>query len=129
MRLLLESYAVSHIDEEQREKYRERMEYLLQVIQTAPRPAYAELDAELHETIILMSGNDTLLNLYRLLYSQITTFRQVSLSAEATFADATKAHVAILDGLLNGNDERVLKIISNHLRISQDAVKEYYNQI
>ena len=50
-------------------------------------------------------------------------------SAEATFADATKAHVAILDGLLNGNDERVLKIISNHLRISQDAVKEYYNQI
>ena len=129
VRLLLESYAVSHIDEEQREKYRERMEYLRQVIQTAPRPAYAELDAELHETIILMSGNDTLLNLYRLLYSQITTFRQVSLSAEATFVDATKAHVAILDGLLNGNDERVLKIISNHLRISQDAVKEYYNQI
>ena len=126
VRLLLECYAVSRIDASCREQYRERMEELREVMQTASRSEYTALDAELHETIILLSGNETLLNLYRLLYSQIMTFREVSLVSEEIFKESTRAHIAILDGLLSGNDEKVLRIISKHLQVSQSVVEKHY---
>ena len=126
VRMLLECYAASHIDNSLREKYRSRMEYMRDNIRLATRAEYVQLDAELHELLIQLTGNETLLNLYRLLYSQITTFRNVSLNQESVFRESTRAHLAILDSLIAGDDERVLSVISKHLSISQSVVERYY---
>lgn len=128
VRILLESYAVSHIDNGLREEYRQRMESLRDSIRAATRDEYVRLDADLHELLIRLTGNETLLNLYRLLYSQIATFRTVSLMEEPVFRDSTGAHLAILDSLLEGNDGRVLRIVSKHLSISQSVVERYYEE-
>lgn len=126
VRILLESYAASHIDNDLRKQFRPRMESLHDRIRVATRDEYVQLDAQLHELLIELTGNETLLELYRLLYSQITTFRNVSLSDESVFRASTRAHLAILDSLLEENDERVLSIISKHLSISQSVVEHYY---
>lgn len=125
-RLILEKYAIGHIQPELRERYREKMERLRDRMMQEERADYNALDAELHETIVRLCGNEVLLNIYRQLYSQILTFREISLVDEAMFHLATLSHIAILDALLSGNDERAKRIITNHLGDSETQVRRFY---
>lgn len=126
VRLLLEKYAIAHIDPVLREKNAGEMRAMQQKLKTAARTDYMQLDAELHEGIVKLCGNDALLSIYRLLYSQILTFREISLVDEAMFRLATRSHLAILDAILDGNDERALRIITKHLTESEEQVQRYY---
>lgn len=128
VRLLLEQYAVENIVPELREQYMDEMSALLERIKLADRTENAELDTQVHELIIKLSGNDTLLTFYRLLYTQISAFREISLIDDGMFALSCRSHTELLKSVMEGKDERAKRIIIKHLNESQQEVQQYYKE-
>lgn len=126
MRLLLERYAIFHISPELREAHIDGLRALQLEIMNIDKARYADLDAKLHESVVALCGNDILLTHYRLLYSQILTFREISLVDEEMNALATRSHVALLKAVINGKDERAVEIITKHLTESEAQVQKYF---
>ncbi len=127
VRLLLEKYAIANIEPTLLEEYREDLLQLRETIRVADRSDYIALDAELHETIVKLCGNEALMSLYRLLYSQILAFREISLVDESMFQLATRSHVAILTAILSGQTERAERLITKHLTESAEQVQMFFS--
>lgn len=126
-RLLLEKYAASHLKTELLAANREKILKLRQRICESGREDYNALDAELHELLVQLCGNDTILKMYRQLYVQISCFREISLLKEDMLSLSTKAHVAILDAILNENFSRVERLVTLHLTESEENVRQYFS--
>jgi len=126
IRLLFEQYAIKNIKPELREQYMEKMRDMKEKISSAKRSEYNVMDEQLHEMVIKLCGNDTLLYFYRLLYSQILLFRGISLVDDDMFQLATRSHIKLLEKLMEGNDSKALNILSKHLSESEELVQKHY---
>ena len=127
VRLLLETYAIEHIDPAMRETLLLESEALIRKIQTADRQENDELDVQVHELAIRMSGNQMLLYLYRLLYSRIGTFRTISVQEDDMFRLAQRSHLALLRALQKNDTNRAVHVVTKHLEESEEKVQLYYN--
>lgn len=126
VRLMMEKYAISHIDQKLLKENWDKLLCLQKKLQEAERGDYADLDRELHETVIYLCGNKALMELYRMQYSRNMAFREVSLVDKAMFALATRSHTALLDSIMSGNTERALRIITKHLTESEEQIQRFY---
>ncbi len=126
VRLLLETYAIAHPDPALREALSPEIDGLVQEIWTAEREESDALDVRVHEMSIRMSGNDALMNLYRLLYSQISTFRTISVLEDSMLNMAKRSHEALLRSIQENNISRAIRVITKHLKESEEQVLRYY---
>jgi len=127
MRILLETYALEHISPDKLEMLRET---LLQLVERCRAvAAHEEREKEdmlVHETIVKLCGNDTLLNSYRGLRAKISLFRDVSVSDTLVEEGYNRAHLSLLLAILKGDTEEALRVIREHLRESEERALANY---
>lgn len=127
-RLLLEQYAIANIKKELVEEKRDELLDLRAELHNPPREGYTSLDGRIHDTITSLCGNASLLNIYRLLYTQISTFRMIVLIDQDHFEKVNDCHVKLIDAILNMDIELAKQLIADHLDDSEQAVKHYYEE-
>lgn len=128
IRLLLESYSISHIDPELRQHFLPELERLLEILKTGKAEAKEDIDRQVHELPVKMTGNEVLLNQYSTLFSMIRAFRSISLASDEMIDMARISHVALLEAILNDNIPRALRVIKKHLEASESQVLAYYKK-
>lgn len=128
VRRLLEEYAVTHVSEEMRQLYMDEMRQLCKKLKTAQREDYLDMDAATHTLVIRLCNNGALQNIYQTIFSQISTFREISLIDNEAFYNSTRAHMIILEDLMAGDDLRALKVIHRHLEDAEKRVQVYYGK-
>ena len=128
VRCLLEEYAVTHVNEETRQQCMEEIRQLHEKLRTAERKDYLDMDAATHTMVIRLCNNGALQNIYQTIFSQISTFREISLIDNEAFRNSTRAHMAILEDLMARDDLRALKVIHRHLEDAENRVQAYYQK-
>lgn len=126
IRMLLESYAISNINPEALEQERAGIEQLIARCRSVDRKDTAELDVLVHETAVRLCQNSALIDIYRMLYTKIGLFRDISISDPKMVALSNKSHAVLLQSILDGNTPKALHIIKKHLQESEDKVISYY---
>lgn len=126
VRILLESYAISNINRNALEAERENIVQLINRCHSASRHDAAQLDVAVHETAIRLCQNTALMDLYRMLYTKIGLFRDISISDDNMVALSNKSHAVMLQCLLDSNTSKALHIINKHLKESEEKVISYY---
>lgn len=128
VRRLLEEYAVTHVDEEMRRQCMEEMRQLHEKLKTAERKDYLDMDAAIHTLVIRLCNNGALQSIYQTIFSQISTFREISLIDDEVFQNSTRAHMIILEDLMARDDLLALKVIHRHLQDAEKRVRTYYER-
>jgi len=128
MRILLETHAISNIKPEKLIESRQSIEQLIERCESVTHENSAEVDIQVHETSILLSDNETLLDFYRMLYTKIGLFREISISDDAALQLSNRSHRSLLHNILDGNTEKALRIVTQHLSESEEKVLAYYKQ-
>lgn len=126
VRLLLESYAISHIDPKLRDEYMPELRALIENLSASGEEPDDTLDMHIHEMSVLMTGNKMLYQQFSLLYSMTGAFRSISLNSERMLDLARRSHLALLQAIAAGDSQRALKVIKKHLVDSEKQVQLYY---
>lgn len=126
IRLLLERYAISHIDPELRDEYMPELMRLIQRLESPDDRSDDALDLHVHEMTVLMTGNKMLYQQFSLLYSMTGAFRSISLNSERMQDLARRSHLALLKAVASGDTKRALQIIQKHMTDSEKQVQLYY---
>lgn len=83
---------------------------------------YVRLDSELHDSIILYSGNQFLRELTDRIYSVLQPVRLFSLHTRERYEDSITEHIGIIDGILARDAERTSSILQTHLDKAEKGV-------
>ena len=126
VRLLLERYAISHMDPELREEYMPEVQRLIGVLESPGDNSDDALDLRIHEMSVLMTGNKMLYQQFSLLYSMTGAFRSISLSSESMLEMARRSHLALLKAIASNDTKRALHVIQKHMTDSEKQVQRYY---
>ena len=87
-------------------------------------PAYFRLNQAIHEKIMAVAGNATLLALHRSLAGRIRRARYVANMSQRRWDQAVAEHEEILAALIARDGEALGRILKNHLRNKCETVKE-----
>lgn len=90
---------------------------------------YIKLNREIHETLFMIAGNDSLSDLYRSVMVRIHSVRYVARKSEARWAEAVDDHERLMAALEARNKELVGKILRQHLQHKADMVKEALEEL
>lgn len=127
MRILLESYAIQNI---RKDKLEEAREDILRLIDRCSKAAgheeRSQVDVLVHETAIMLCDNETLLHFYRMLYTKIGLFREISVYDVRMEELSNRSHMSLLKAILSGNTEKALHVMRKHLTESEEKVLAYY---
>lgn len=83
---------------------------------------YVRLDSELHDSIILYSGNQFLRELTDRIYSVLQPVRLFSLHTRERYEDSITEHIGIIDGILARDAERASSVLQTHLDEAEKGV-------
>lgn len=83
---------------------------------------YVRLDSELHDSIILYSGNQFLRELTDRIYSVLQPVRLFSLHTRERYEDSITEHIGIIDGILARDAERASSVLQTHLDKAEKGV-------
>ena len=86
---------------------------------------YLELDRELHNRLVNLSGNEVVISSYNNLYAIMNNFRSLSLASQQRFQDSIQEHTEIIDALVSSDTERAVKYITLHLNLAKDTVQKF----
>lgn len=127
MRILLESYAIQNI---RKDKLEEAREDILQLIDRCSKAVgheeRSQVDVLVHETAIMLCDNETLLHFYRMLYTKIGLFREISVYDVRMEELSNRSHMSLLKAILSGNTDKALHVMRKHLTESEEKVLAYY---
>ena len=84
--------------------------------------AYVRLDIELHNCIIIYSGNQFLKDLTDRVYGYLQPVRLFSLSTRQRYEDSIVEHIGIIDGMLARDTEKASSILQTHLDVAKKNV-------
>ena len=87
-------------------------------------PAYFRLTQAIHEKIMAVAGNATLLALHRSLAGRIRRARYVANMSQRRWDQAVAEHEEILAALIARDGEALGRILKDHLRNKCETVKE-----
>lgn len=77
-------------------------------------PGFYQRNLQFHERIVEWSGNETLLNTYRRLVSELHLYRQRGLKPEGEMQRSNNAHRLILQHLAAGDADEAAKLMRQH---------------
>lgn len=86
------------------------------------RPAYFDLNQQIHARIVAIAGNSVLAGIYANLATRIRRARYAANLSQARWDEAMREHEAILDALAARDGERLSRLMSAHLRRKADSV-------
>lgn len=126
MRILLEEYAVGHIDNGLREKYRKQLLRLRKKTESLSDATsiteYLVVDRDIHTLIVQMCGNDVAVDFYERIWGQIAAFRTISLMSPERLRLSFQEHASIIDCILDGRDDEACSILRTHLQAARNTV-------
>lgn len=129
VRILLEMYAINHINEKQREKNVRSLERLRKKIQQSAQDlsvtGYMSADRDLHMAIVQLCNNQVVVQFYEKLWGQIASFRTISLMNQEQWLSSVQEHLGIIDSLLAHDDEKAAQIMLLHLNEAKNTVERY----
>ena len=129
VRIMLEEYAIKHIDDKLREKYGKQMLKLRKKMEQAMEDLsitqYLLVDRDLHALIIHICDNKVVWNFYEKLWGQIAPFRTISLMSDKRLKLSMQEHINILDGIMEHKDEEALEVLQVHLQEARSTVNYY----
>ncbi len=128
VRVLLEEYAIKHIDPELREKnYRQMQKMKAQIdaeIESSSVKKFETMDQDVHLMIIQMCGNQVIADTYNSLWGRIAFFRTMSLMSKERQMSSLHQHAMILSSLLEGDDETAYEVMRTHLEEAQTMIQD-----
>lgn len=89
---------------------------------------YLAADADLHDTIILASRNEAVIDAYNRASERIRPFRVYSLLAGQRFHESKDEHDAIIAGILEGDAKKATKANSLHLEKARMIIERYMDE-
>jgi len=88
------------------------------------QPAYFRVNQQIHEKIMQIAGNPTLLQTYQSLAQRIRRARYLANASINRWDAAMKEHEAILNALENRDGGKLSVLLKEHLLNKQEAVKK-----
>lgn len=129
MRILLEEYSVSHIDDGLREKSRKQLLVLRKKTESLSEvnsiTEYLTLDREIHTLIVHMCGNHVAEDIYERVLVQNDSFRTISLMSPERLRLSFQEHASIIDCILEKDDDTAQRILRTHLQEAQRTVAHF----
>ncbi|MCD8153848.1 MAG: GntR family transcriptional regulator [Clostridiales bacterium] len=126
LRILLENYAIdrlsSNLTEEASEKLTECLDMLNRDYERNDLSAYIEVDTDLHDLIIKLSGNDFLQIIYERVHILIRQFRIYSLREKPRFDESIIEHNDIVHSILEHQPEKAKEANYTHLRLARNEI-------
>jgi DNA-binding GntR family transcriptional regulator len=114
----LELYAISHIkDFDKVDTLKSHYEYMIKASKAKDTKLFIEYDQKFHETLLLMSGNRLLLELWKQQYTK-SSVQNVIKNFESSLENIVKIHLPIINAI---EESSITK--------SQKAVSQHYNTI
>ncbi len=88
------------------------------------QPSYFRINQKIHEKIMEIAGNPTLLQVYQSLAQRIRRARYLANASINRWDAAMQEHEAILDALAARDGEKLAVLLNDHLLNKQEAVKK-----
>lgn len=128
MRVLLEEYAIMHIDPKLREKNRKQLQKMKdridREIENLSVQEYETMDQDVHVMIIRLCGNQVIADTYDTLWGKIAFFRSISLMSKERQLSSLQGHAMILASLLDGDDQKAYETLRIHLEDAQAMIQD-----
>ena len=128
MRVLLEEYAITHIDPKLREEYRKQLQKMKEridkEIENFSGWEYEMMDQDVHLMIIRLCGNQVIADTYDTLWGKVAFFRSISLMSKERQLSSLQEHAMILSSILSGNDEKAQEVLDVHLKEAQLMIRD-----
>lgn len=132
LRVLLEGYAIDRLKDRLSTAGMEQLiDYSVKLESAHAKNnlrLYIELDTELHNLLISLSGNSLLESLYARVHSIIQQFRIYSLLTQKRFDESMDEHRGIIQCLITGDTQQAKAINCRHLQLARDKIIEYMAQ-
>lgn len=129
MRILLEEYAINHIDNTLRERSRKQLLRLRKKTESLSDATsiteYLTVDRDIHTLIVQMCGNNVAADFYERIWGQIAASRTISLMSPERLRLSFQEHAAIIDCILEERDEEACAILRTHLQEARNTVTFY----
>lgn len=90
---------------------------------------YINLSKKFHGTLIEISENSKLINIYRTLENQIGTFRKITLSQQTRVNKSLKEHEDIISTIISGRAEKAEKLIRRHIAAAHKLIRKKFYTI
>lgn len=132
LRLMLESYAIQksplNLTDEKRNLLSDCMLQLKQAYEANNLPLYIDIDTDLHNAIIGLSGNALVESTYEKVHSMIKQFRIYSLTGKQRFDESIKEHADIVNLILAGDVMQADRICRTHLELAKEKILEHMSE-
>ncbi len=133
LRTLLESYAITNSSKYLTPEIRQELLSYSADFKTCYNnndlQCYIRIDAQLHNTIITLSGNSLLISTYDRIAAMVSQFRRFSLQSKRRFDDSVTEHTQIIQNILEGNGEEAARINREHLLLAKDSILNNFDQL
>ncbi len=132
VRLALEELAVKRACRkhtgEQIEKLQKAAAEFKRVLHGSDIAAYAQADEEFHEIIYRMTENKKLMQILSNLREQMYRYRLEYLKDKSTHSQLVREHDEIVSALEKGDEEKVLKVMSQHVERQKEYIMQRLTQ-
>lgn len=129
MRVLLEDYAINKLHNNLRSEDKQALINCLNELERlhAERDlrAYTDLDAQLHNLLIKLSGNSLLESMYGRIHYITQRFRIYSLASQQRFNESLDEHRELVHCLLTNSTAMAHAINQRHLQLARDKILEH----
>lgn len=134
IRVLMENYAIDKINEhlsaEDCTQLRNCMKQVENTFAKQDLSSYIEADAQLHDLIIKLSGNNFLVIAYERIHIMIQQFRSFSLlDNQQRFDESILEHRSIVENILNHCPEKAKEINAHHLSLAKEQIIIHLSKI
>ncbi|MGB8454376.1 MAG: GntR family transcriptional regulator [Anaerocolumna sp.] len=133
VRIMLESYSIRHSSTHMSPKTMKELNDLVQrlneIYKSGNVNAYIEEDTILHQSIVSLSGNSLVINIYNRIYTPIQQFRIYSLTSEERFSSSLNEHKSVIEHIISGNLEEAVRINQVHLTLAKQEIIRHINLI
>lgn len=133
IRVLMENYAIDkmaeHLSDEDCTQLKNCMKQAETTFAKQDLASYIDADAQLHDLIIKLSGNNFLAIAYERIHLMIQQFRSFSLvDNQQRFNESIIEHREIVENILNHCPERAKDINSHHLALAKEQIIIHLSQ-
>ncbi|MEG1942873.1 MAG: GntR family transcriptional regulator [Angelakisella sp.] len=133
MRVMMESYSVLRSKDRLTTEGKEKLLSLVDELSIAHNKddlkKYIEIDAELHNYLIVLGGNHLLLDSYSRVHAMIQQFRIYSLMGKDRFDESMEEHRQLIHAILTGAVEEADSVNRKHLQLAKEKIIEYLTEV
>jgi DNA-binding GntR family transcriptional regulator len=117
--------AVPRLEESDLARLRELHEQMIEHAKRGEVNAFFEANAAFHDLFVSASGNQKLIEVYRLLMDQMGRYLARSLALRGSLEKSVAEHSAILEAVEAGDPDRATRLLAEHIEVPQRIEGEH----